>query len=761
MYGGNIMLTAQRDSLQAYYQKTTLRNGVMADPDAWAQFLSIRQNITDGMDAFLRAHPDMPSVLLKSRLHTLMAEHFEPVVFGGNPFFFEMGLREAQSWGLSGISPAGYVRRHRERILHEEHPLLYRLEEIAGRMYDMNDLGMCQAQNTFDGDHHTLGYTDLFREGVQGILSKAEAAAASFTGSRRDFCLAAAESCRALMRIAEKFAQKAEQLLETADSESARTYLRMMADAAGRIPAQPPQTFYEGLCMLLFTREAIATLEGIGVSQLGHVDRLLIGLYEKDVAEGRLTREEAAELIGIWMLHTDIKFDLHNASWPETSTCIQLGGCDEAGRPVYNEITRLFIEEHHRLKLVNPKLNCRYNADSPKEYLEMAGQAILAGHNNFVMINDDVIIKGLLRSGVSEADARLYVSGGCQETMIEGCGHTEGVAFYASMPRVLDLFLRPEKSSEAYVPVFASADTYGDFEQQVLSAMDHFFSIVIDQRNMRQRIMKDALVCPLFSATQKGCIQSGMDYTHGGAKYNFSTISLIGLGTVADCLFAVKKLVYDDKACTMDEWKAALAANWEGYEALHQRALAVPKYGHNQPEADAIAHSFLTGLAARLSKRRNERGGIHIPSLFVYYHYESFARVLRATPDGRRDWELISPGAAPSQLKPIRDLTEPVKSMQRVDFAACGGGSCVLDVKMPLSGHMTPALFAAFIQACGAMSCPTLQPNVVSQEELLDAKVHPEKHRNLIVRICGLSAYFVALTAKVQDEIIARNMYEG
>lgn len=185
----------------------------------------------------------------------------------------------------------------------------------------------------------------------------------------------------------------------------------------------------------------------------------------------------------------------------------------------------------------------------------------------------------------------------------------------------------------------------------------------------------------------------------------------------------------------------------------------MPKFGHDHAQADALADMFLTRLAALICVRKNERGGHYLPSLFVYYHFESFARMLRATPDGRRDFDLISAGVAPGQLRAIRDVTTPVRSMQRVDFTACGGGSCVLDVKLPLSGNMTPALFAAFIRACRQYGCPTLQPNVISQEELLDAKRNPDKHRELIVRICGLSAYFVALTPQVQDEIIARNMY--
>lgn len=180
--------------------------------------------------------------MLHTQKNSLMAEHFEPVIFEENPFFFEMGLREAQSWGLSGMCPAGYVRKVREAEIHRAHPILFQLEEMADRIYDMDSLGLCQA----------------------------------------------------LLRIAERFGEEARKRLPDASTGKARKYLQMMADITGRIPAQPPETFAEGLCMLLFTREAIATLEGIGVSQLGHVDRLLGPLYEKDIAEGRLTRDEAA-----------------------------------------------------------------------------------------------------------------------------------------------------------------------------------------------------------------------------------------------------------------------------------------------------------------------------------------------------------------------------------------------------------------------------------------------------------------------------------
>ena len=174
-----------------------------------------------------------------------------------------------------------------------------------------------------------------------------------------------------------------------------------------------------------------------------------------------------------------------------------------------------------------------------------------------------------------------------------------------------------------------------------------------------------------------------------------------------------------------------------------------------------LANCFLTDVTDHIRSRKNERGGNYIPSLFVYYYFRYFCDRLRATADGRHHGDLISPGCGPSQLRKMSDLTAPLRSMSHVDFTGCGGGSAVLDLKLPASGGMEETLFTGFLRACFRYGCPTLQPNVISQEELLDAKVHPEKHKNLIVRISGLSAYFVALTPQVQDEIIARNVYRA
>lgn len=745
-----------------YYRKMDMIEFLkFRDQETTDEFAAKYHRIFKEMDDFYRKNPGIPSVLLKSRLHTVMAEYCEPVIFRGNPFFFELGYNQSESWGLGKATPACWLKETKNKELLDRHPLYAELDKHFRPLFDFKTAVLCDIYDSFDIDHHTLGYTKLFAKGINGLIAEAKAKMRSFAKPTEGyaFCAAAIESCNALIIIAHKFADKAEQLLNGCTDEKSSVFLKMIAETARKIPENAPETFYEGLAMLIFMREAVANIENMGISQLGHVDRLLGDLYKKDLESGRITEEEARELISIWMMHTDIKFDLEHNTWPETSTCIQLGGCDASGKVVFNDVTKMFIEEHHRNKLVNPKLNCRYSADSPDEYLKLVGRTVLDGHNNFALINDELIIDGLMKSGVEESDARLYVNGGCQETMIEGFGHTEGAGIYLSILRFLDLFLRCDENALVLTPV-DKADTFEEFYEKFLAAFRDFFFMLTDQRNCRQSFYKEAISCPLFSATQEGCIETGRDHIRGGAKYNFSTVALVGFANLADSLYSIKTLVYEQRRLTLKEFVDILADNWEGHEAFRQEVIALPKYGHNDKAVDSLANQFLSDVSHIIKSRKNERGGIYLPSTFVYSYNRVFATRLRATPDGRTDYEYMAAGCSPSLFKEIKDITEPIKTMQNIDFTVCGGGISVLDMMLPVSTNFSEDVFASFMRACNKSNCVTLQPNVVSVEELIDAKKNPEKHKNLIVRICGLSAYFAALQPNVQDEIIHRNFYE-
>lgn len=342
--------------------------------------------------------------------------------------------------------------------------------------------------------------------------------------------------------------------------------------------------------------------------------------------------------------------------------------------------------------------------------------------------------------------------------MIEGCGHTEGAGVYISLPRILDLFLRPDDQF-GWIRGVGEPKSFDDFYKEFLASAKSFLSIILDQRNVRQSFHKVWQHCPLFSATQTGCIENGMDYSEGGAKYNFTTVALVGLGTLVDSLYALKKLVYETGDVTLTEFKEILAANWQDYDGIHRKALSLPKYCQANEEVDRMANGLLNELSDFVCKTRNERGGSYIPSLFVYYYFEYFSAPLRATPDGRKNGDLLSMGCGPSRTFTNPDITKPLRSMKNVDFTLCRGGSAVLDIQLPISKDFTPDIFVALVRASAGLNFPTLQPSAVSKEALLDAKLRPENHKDLIVRISGLSAYFIALTPKVQDEIIERTVY--
>jgi len=759
-----------RAEMHDYYEPYRLK--VPDGIDSWQRFPAenrrLREEIWAVMTAYVAAHPDEHPSLLKARLHEEMAERFEPVLFPHSPFFFEMGLRAAENWG----TPM-FPYTVGDWLLHTRAEEAYRRPEWE-HIRACHNMGVPPGAphlwiiwSGFDDDHHALGFTKLLRVGIDGLLDEiAVRLAQSCTGDQQANLEAMARSCRAVLRVAARFGEAAQARLAEESDVQARQFLTMIIEASGHVPAQPPRTFYEGLAMLWFLREVTATLECIGISVLGHLDRQLIDLYRADLAAGRLTEESARDLLARWMLPTDVKFHLEDNPWPETSTCLELGGCDEDGRVVWNEVTRLVLETHAAQRLANPKLNCRYRADAPAEYLQLISQLLLAGHNHFALLNDDVLIPACVQAGKTEREARLYVNGGCQETIVEGVEHSAGAYYYFNLPRVLDLCLQPFAVDASPVALPAEvlshlprplpeAPSFAEFSAQVMTTL---LDTIATGATWARAIGHDHWQrhpCPFFSTTLEGCIATGADYTRGGAKYNPSGIALCGLATMVDSLYAIRRAVYDDAWVSYATLCQALTANWEGFEPLRAQLRRLPKYGQGDAEVDALAAWFAQTLSQGIRTLPNERGGHYQGSFFVYYAFSWFAPVVRATPDGRAAGDYLSQGIAPHRsISPI-DVGDIFQTVSAIDFRDFPGND-VLDLQLPTGQALTPENLSAVFRTFAQLGGPTLQPNLVSVAQLREAQQCPARHRNVMVRISGLSAHFVCLDPFIQQEIIDR-----
>jgi pyruvate-formate lyase len=748
-----------RDDMAAYYRP--LHHAAIGRN---AAFAARRDAIWAALDAVEAAHPDMPACLLKARLHEEIAERCEPVIFRHSPFFFEMGVRAAESWGTpSPWSAASWLFLRRDPWVQKAGTI--RLVDHFRSNNGRSPVKVWNIWSVFDFDHHCLGYTRLLEVGVDGILADiARRRREGVDAAQLAFLEAAERSNRALLRIAERFAASARDRLAGESDPQARAFLTLVAEGASRVPAQPPRTFYEALAMLWFLREAVASLEGIGISVVGHLDRQLIGFYRADLAAGRLTEAGARDLLARWMLPTDVKFHVRDNPWPETSTCMELGGCDADGRPVFNELTRLILEVHREQRLLNPKPNCRIGGEAPQAFLELIAGSIMAGHNNFALLNDDTWIPACVRSGKSLREARLYVNGGCQETIVEGVEHSAGAYYYFNLARAFELCLRPIvhkpgdlalPEAERLLPV--PVKDAGDFEAfygRVVAQIVALIRLGAEWVREPGRMTPNIQPSPLFSSSIEGCLERALDYTAGGARYNPSGIALLGFATVVDSLQAIRRAVFEEGWVTLDGLVRALEANWVGHEALRARLVGLPKFGHDESGTNALAGRLSADLAAAVRTIENERGDRFQPSLFVYHMFFVMGKDVRATPDGRHDGEALSQGVAPGRIRPPVHATDILRSLRHIDFRDFGGNA-VLDLQLP-AGLWKPDALANLVRSFARMGGPTLQVNCVSPEQLRDAQVHPERHGDLTVRIAGLSAHFVALNRDVQEEIIGR-----
>ena len=695
-----------------------------------------------------------------------ITEEFEPVIFPSCPYFWETGVltslsdgaRKAKGHGF--LQANGWVFGRNQHLFIDQDPALYarRQAHMQEKLYLI-----CGPYNDVS-QHFNFNNRPILEGGLRGIYERADAELKNAKSADEvEFLESVKRGMLSLKKMAEKFAAKADMLLENEKDPERSKNLALISETARRVPWNAPETLYEALATLAFMRTALGSLEGIGPNTFGRVDKDLIGFYRSDIEKGILSPDGAYRLICqfliIWDCHYDHDMIMEGYADHELENTYTLGGCDDSGAPLYNEITKMFLVATREEKIIFPKIKCRYSYDSPKEYLDEINLSISNGTSTVLYQNDEACIASLLRAGRPLSEARDYYISGCwgmasnQEKFDHGAYVNLLKSFEYSLHNLED------KMNEVDIR-FVSLDgceSFEDLYSRVIKNCTALISARIDLTRRGGQIFHKVDRFPIFSSTLDCCLTKHADYHMGGAKYADDFLLMFGLPNIVDSLLAIKELVFDSGRYTYCDFLNAVRNNWEGFEDMRIEATRCRGWGDGSEEACALASRFNDDLFAYCSSISGTYGGRVNMGHLTYTEIRWWGEATLATPDGRKNGDYFAQGLTPSRLKRIPNVNDVINSLAALDGSTMAANS-VVNIILP--GGTPLNVCESFLRAASKSAMQSLQFNCVSKDTLLDAQKHPEKYPDLIIRVTGFSAKFTSLSEGWQQEVISRNFYD-
>ena len=602
--------------------------------------------------------------------------------------------------------------------------------------------------------------------------------------SKKEFYTAISEVLDGIIAYSKNLAVKAE---EMADKEVNPTHKKELIDIAEinrRVPEFPARTFREGLTTVWICWTAIH-LENpnVGLS-LGRLDQVLYNLYRNDIDKNTLTIEEAIELICcLWL-----KIGDHVPTIPDageqlfggtgSNQAITMGGIDKDGKDAVNDLTYVMLRATELMRLRDPNPNMRYYPGvNSIEYLRRLCDVNIKTGAIPAIHNDRAVIKALTGKGETDEQARDYGVIGCVEPGSNGRSYGHSAAILLNLTSVLELTLFNGRHRHTGMDLLISKET-GD--PTTFTTFDEFKSAFKEQtrwiveqattlNNIFGKVHQDFYPTPILSALFEGPMEKGKDLIEGGATINSSGATIIGLADVADSLSAIQKVVFNEGAISFADLLDALEKNFKGYEALQMRLMnpeKTPKYGNEDPLADANVSWILELLDRAFGEKMNYRGGRYRVGYWTMTNHAGFGRLMKALPNGRRARENFTSGITPvSGVCPV--LTKALNSVARQPVICLSSGAALNLKYTPENGDRERMLdnFVASVEGCfddadGKRDGPMeIQFNITTHDTFVDAVAYPEKYPGLLVRVSGYTAYFKDLNPQMQKEIIDRTEY--
>ena len=671
--------------------------------------------------------------------------------------------------------------------------------------------------------HVTVKYEEVLAVGYEGIIKKAEQELSECNvgdgdyAERSHFLQAVILSCQAVIEYARRYSALAQEMAEQCTDAARKEELLRIAENCSRVPAKGAQNFYEACQSFWFVQQLIQ-LESSGHSiSPGRFDQYMYPYYKKDMENGNISREFAQELMDcIWVKLNDLNKcrDAVSAEGFAGYSLFQnliAGGQNKEGEDVTNDLSFMCIQASVHVRLPQPSLSVRVWNGSPHEFLIKAAELTRTGIGLPAYYNDEVIIPSLQNRGLSLEDAREYNIIGCVEP--QKAGKTEGwhdAAFF-NMCRPLELvFANGEDKGEMVgVPTgeVTEMSSFEEFYNAYKKQMEYCISLLVNADNAIDVAHAKRCPLPFLSCMVDDCLKRGKSVQEGGAVYNFTGPQGFGIANMADSLFAVRKLVYEEKKVTMEEMKEALAWNFgkgldqqsvsdtaeavlrkmkdagqridentvssilkavmnaqpgeekmKRYEEIHNMIEEVPKFGNDIPEVDYFARDVAYTYTKPLQNYKNPRGGQFQAGLYPVSANVPLGGQTGATPDGRYAHTPVADGVSPSAGKDVNGPTAAATSVSRLDHFIVSNGTLFNQKFHPsaLSGREGLEKFVALIRSYFDQKGMHMQFNVVDRDTLLDAQKYPEKYKHLVVRVAGYSALFTTLSRSLQDDIIRR-----
>ncbi len=634
---------------------------------------------------------------------------------------------------------------------------------------------------TMSAPGHTAPYYKyLLETGFSGIRKVCGEKLAALDRHSRDFTEktefynACIITCDAVMGFAARYAALAESMAAEEKDAQRKAELLKIAEVCKNVPANPAKSFYEALQFIYFV-QLIIQLEGNGLAiAVGRLDRNVGALYEHDVKNGELNREDALELMECFYLKLNEIDKIYSneatraLQGPAHGQTITVGGTDGKGGDVTNEVTYLVLEADRDIRLVQPDIAVRIHKGTPEKLLTETTQNVRSGLNKVKIFNDDVIDRAMKFAGFSDEDYFDYSFLGCSEPVVDGKTDSWGNSGHVNIAKCVELALNDgvcmltgrQMGPHTGDPLgFKSIEDVKDaFKKQ----LGYFVEQLTTFDNMLDCYQARYAPLPFYSLVISDCVGRGVEFNAGGALYNTSSPLGIGPITAGDSLMAVKKMVFDEKKVSMEELISALKNDFKDNEPLRLMLQnRAPKYGNDIDEADEMSCFACDAYYDELAKYKNARGGSYIAGMYYLTANIPHGTNTAATPDGRHAGEPLNDGGvSPTHGTDKKGATAVMRSAGKLDNYRAGHG-CVLNQLFHPSvfaGESSDEIFSAYMK--GILDCGTWESqfNVITPDELREAQKHPEDYSTLVVRVAGYSAYFTALEKEMQDDIIDRTV---